>query len=100
MGGPAPAAGPAAAPEAAAQDGLTLQEECDAAEVTWGALEDRRDMLRLLAGIALGRRGADYEPPSVTLTEWLADPPEPEPPARGLARQAEVMAFIAQTGGE
>lgn len=77
---------------------MSLAELCDAAEVTWGALEDRRDGLRLLAAL-LYRQGArsmrGYEPPSEQLEETLAAETGEEE-----NRRLQVLAFMAQTGGE
>lgn len=63
--------------------------------------EDRQDLLRLLALIAecLGAEGLDeYEPPSVQIAADLVDPGESDDVPPG-DRRAEVLAFLAQTGG-
>jgi len=77
---------------------VSIRELCDAAEVTWGALEDRRDMLALLAAVAVGtgQKGLKgYRPASLVLAEKLAE--EPEAP---LDRHTEVLRFVTKAGGE
>jgi hypothetical protein len=64
-------------------------------------LEDRRDNLRLLALIARGNGFdedlKDYTPPSVQIEEDLAE--SGKEAVRGEDRNAEVLRFIANTGG-
>jgi hypothetical protein len=74
---------------------VSLREECDAAEVVWGALLDRQASLRLLAMAARIRGASAYQAPSAVLKERLEE--EPYRPT-GLSREAEVMAFVAGTG--
>jgi len=75
---------------------------CDAAEVTWGELADRQDMLRLLAGLCQGFGASglmEYTPPSEQLAELLR--PEDEPVAGDPeARRAEVVRLMNAVGGE
>lgn len=62
-------------------------------------LEDRREQLRLLALVASnGESQGVYEPPSVQIAADLADPGRSEGETPG-DRRAEVLAFLAQTGG-
>jgi len=72
------------------------------AEVVWGALGDRQDMLHLLARVAqaFGARGLDdYETPSEQLAE-LFDDDEPERVETGTEERAmQVMAFVDAAGG-
>lgn len=58
---------------------MSLRAVCDAAQVVRGEIEDRRDLLRLLAVIArgVGAKGLeDYEPPSAAWEDWLDEQKE------------------------
>jgi hypothetical protein len=83
-----------AAEKPGTQGRVSLREECDAAEVVRGALEDRRDMLRLLAVVGVGMGAKDlktYEPPSVQLEQALA--------GDEVSRETEVTQFVMRAEG-
>jgi hypothetical protein len=84
---------------------------CDVAEVAWGALEDRRELLRLTALSARASAAVsgkdieelqEYVPPSEALSDWLRaaqeapEPDEPEPDTR----EAKILQFVRNVGGE